>query len=125
MSAIAADPTAAQSLNSQLRTLATLHAFDTMRLTKVLVDASIADMGPSEIGKFYTTLLTQIGSNTDSHETTSNINITEFVLQQLSPEARQALMTLVHRDAASDNYRLPAPAPALPAPADAAAEDAA
>lgn len=95
VASIAADPTAQSSLNAQLRALTTLHTFDTLRLAKVLVQEMMANMEPDAFARFYTQLVAQTAALTDSHETTSNINITEVVLKMLPPNAREALLAIV------------------------------
>lgn len=95
VASIAADPTAQSNLNAQLRALTTLTTFDTLRAAKAMVDAMIPEMDPADFAKFYVQLVQQVGTLTDTHESTTNVNITEVVLKMLPPNARDALMRIV------------------------------
>lgn len=99
VASIAQDPTAQASLNSQLRALATLHTFDTLRAAKVLVESMMVDMEPADFAKFYNSLVQQVATLTDSHESTHNINVTEVMMKMLPPHVRDAFTRIIESPA--------------------------
>lgn len=94
IASIAQDPAAEATLNAQLRTLTSLHTFDTFRMAKMLIDNAMTDMEPKDLARFFSDLARQISEITDNKTTTHNVNIAEYVMRSLSPEARDALMAL-------------------------------
>lgn len=101
IASIAQDPSAQASLNAQLRTLTTLMTFDTLRLSNAIVGEMMQGMEPADFAKFYTNLIQQTAALTDSHETTTNVNVTEIMLKMLPPEVRSAVLTLRGPDAST------------------------
>lgn len=94
IASIAQDPSAQASLNAQLRTLTTLMTFDTLRLSKAVVGEMMSEMEPADFAKFFTSLIQQTAALTDSHESTTNVNVTEIMLKMVPPAVRQAILTL-------------------------------
>lgn len=105
IASIAQDPSAQASLNAQLRTLTTLMTFDTLRLSNAIVGEMMQGMEPADFAKFYTNLIQQTAALTDSHETTTNVNVTEIMLKMLPPEVRSAVLTLRGPDASTASHR--------------------
>lgn len=94
---IAADAQAGPALHNQLRTLTLLRTFQTFQLASSAVEAAISDMDGKDLGKFIMGLTQLIDRLTDSPlpTQTQNINVTEYVMSMLPPEARQAVLTLL------------------------------
>jgi hypothetical protein len=113
---IAADPSATQELQHQLRTLATLQTFQSMQRVGFVVEGSLTIQEPADLIKLYTQLLSLVATFTDDHTQQVNanvqstsLNLTEVVLRQLPPEVREALKVL----STGDNDDSSSPLPAL------------
>lgn len=95
VAAIAADPQAPITLNAQLRTLATLKAFQSLHLASVVLDASLGELEPRDLVKLVSSLSDQLQRFTDDKTSTQNVNITEVALRMLPVGVREAMLTLV------------------------------
>lgn len=95
VASIAQDPTAASALNSQLRTLTTLMAFDTLRSAKALMDGMLVDMDPGDFARFFGSMIQTVNSLTTEANPTQDINVQEAILNKLPPAERRALLTLM------------------------------
>lgn len=104
------DKTATSDLQRALRTLTMLQTFQSLKLTGVVVDASLEKLDAEARTRFYTALITALQSLTDDKTQTINANSTstslsmsmsEQVFKDLPPAVQQALKVLQSK-AASD-----------------------
>ena len=95
LASIAQDPMAQNSLNTQLRTLTTLRAFDALTQAQNLLPTFMADMEAADFAKFYTSLIKNVTDLATSAPVTDPSDMMQRLVQALPPDARRAFLTLV------------------------------
>lgn len=83
-----------QALQRIMRTRALIGAFETLTLLTVELKTSIPMLEPADLLKAYTNMLSSIDKLTAAPTVTNNLNINEYMLAQLPPDAREALAVL-------------------------------
>jgi hypothetical protein len=98
---IADDPPAVGILKENLRTLAMLQAFQSVRAVGIAVDGTLQNQSPHDLIKLYTNLMGILATFTDDHKSTiegnfSSLNLTaDVVLNQFPKDVQDAIKVLL------------------------------
>jgi hypothetical protein len=85
----------AAELQTTLRTLMSIHLYQSVMTTARVYEAALIDLAPMDVAKTYTTLLTLLANITQNTVAPVTINLQETVLKMLPPEIRQTVVNLV------------------------------
>jgi len=95
IASIARDPAAQESLNLQLRTLATLQTYEIFRMTAHLMEETLEELSADERAKFFKDIAKIVATGTAPPATNAQPpDMLGEMLRRLPPEVRQALFTL-------------------------------
>jgi hypothetical protein len=114
---IAQDPLAIESLQTQLRTLTMLQAFDALHEARTLLPTVLSELEPKDFANYYLKLVDHMREFTtpDAGPATPQDALARLI-NMLPPAARRAFMTLVAPGSAHDAAPTAFDAPNAPAP---------
>jgi hypothetical protein len=98
---IADDPPSVGILKENLRTLAMLQAYQSMRSVGIAVDGTLQNQSPHDLIKLYTNLMGILATFTDDHKSTiegnfSSLNLTaDVVLSKFPKDVQDAIKVLL------------------------------